>query len=149
MHRSPATARRLEHQLASTASILVVCGIALFVGGGSTLAVLHHECVFAPSVSSENAALDTAYVAALSQFSNEFYDAAGAFVPLAGLRNKFPNCCQVTRRSGLSVWGEGVWVVGFSMRNSCKDEFFVRVDMNRCGAIIANRIDRPTRPCKS
>jgi hypothetical protein len=67
--------------LASTASILVVCGIALFVGGGSTLAVLHHECVFAPSVSSENAALDTAYVAALSQFSNEFYDAAGAFVP--------------------------------------------------------------------
>jgi hypothetical protein len=135
--------------LPSKANILVVCGTALVVGGGSTFAVLHHECVFAPTVSTENAALHTAYAAALAQFSHEFYDATGAFVPLTLLRNKFPNCCQVTHRSGLSVWGEGVWVVGFSMLNSCKDEFFVRVDLNRCGAIIANRIDRPTRQCKS
>jgi hypothetical protein len=135
--------------VANKANILVLCGVALVVGGSSTFAVLHHECVFAPSINSENDALDAAYVAALAQFSNEFYDATGAFLPLAVLRNKFPSCCQVTRRSGLSSWGEGVWVVGFSMRNSCKDEYFVSVHLNRSGAIIANRIDRPTRQCKS
>ena len=104
VHRSPASARHKSvNWLAKPTSLSSAAQLLSFAAAQRSLSSIMNVFL-RPALVRENAALDTAYDQwRWCIFRDEFsMTQLGAFVPLAVLRrNKFPNCCQVTRRSRL------------------------------------------------